>query len=172
MHTAHHKQGFAPVADARTRVLILGSLPSDRSLASGQYYGNPQNQFWSLLGDVLDTELRALAYEARLQTLRAHGIGLWDVVAAAERPGSLDSSMRGAAANDLAAFAAGLPALAAIAFNGGTAARLGRRQFAPGVAWALLDLPSSSAAHTVSYSAKLARWLELRALLRAPGKTG
>src|SRR3546814_883544 len=82
---------FPPVADARTRVLILGSLPGRASLAAGEYYANPGNGFWRLLGAAVGTELAALPYAARLEALLAHGVGLWDVIAHAERAGSLDS---------------------------------------------------------------------------------
>ena len=83
------KRGFAPVVDERTRVLILGSLPGDASLRAGQYYGHPQNAFWRLVGGVIGRDLAALPYDERLAALRAAGVGLWDVVASAERPGSL-----------------------------------------------------------------------------------
>jgi len=86
------KRSFAPVVDEHTRVLLLGSLPGERSLAAGQYYANPQNQFWRLLATVLDLPLLSLGYEDRLTCLLAHGVGLWDVVAEARRPGSLTRS--------------------------------------------------------------------------------
>ena len=157
------KTSFAPVVDRGTRLLILGSLPGERSLAAGEYYAHPQNQFWRLLGAVLGVELTSLDYGARLACLRAHGIGLWDVIGRAQREGSLDSALRGIEDNDLARLLAGLPALRGIAFNGGTAARIGRRALA-GV-WSGSDpisLPSSSAAHaSLSFERKLDQWQAL-----------
>jgi hypoxanthine-DNA glycosylase len=151
------KSGFPPVVDASTRVLILGSLPGEASLAAGQYYGNPRNAFWRLMEGVLDTPLVALAYEARLAALLSRGVGLWDVIAEAERPGSLDAAIRDPAANDLVALAASLPALRLVAFNGGTAARLGGRLIGDRVA--TLALPSSSPAHAArSFEQKAAAW--------------
>ena len=79
------KRCFDPVVDDHTRLLVLGSLPGDKSLAVQEYYGNRQNKFWELVGQVINIDLRAMAYEARLATLREHGIGLWDVVAEAHR---------------------------------------------------------------------------------------
>lgn len=164
------KRCFDPVTDPRMRLLILGSLPGDKSLALQQYYGHPQNKFWELLGAVLGTDLRALDYEARLAALRSHGIGLWDVIAEAQREGSLDTALRNASHNSLAALLDGLPAVKAVAFNGGTAARHGRRQVAELAerrGLALVDLPSSSPAHTIGFDRKLAVWRQLAAYLKA-----
>ena len=155
------KLSFAPVADPAARVLILGSLPGELSLRRAQYYGNPRNQFWRLLGAVMDSDLEALDYEPRLSALRSAGIALWDVVRSARRGGSLDGAIRDHQPNALAEFAATLPALRAIAFNGGKASAVGRRQLDEPSRWALLDLPSSSPAHTMSFERKQARWLEL-----------
>lgn len=157
------KRCFDPVVNEHTRLLVLGSLPGEQSLALGQYYGNRQNKFWQLMSDVLNVDLVALDYGARLQALLSHGVGLWDVVAEAHRPGSLDSSIRNQLGNDLLSLASGLPRLAMIGFNGGTASRLGRKQLgAHGQRWQLLDLPSSSPAYTQPYAGKLARWGALR----------
>jgi len=140
-------------------VLILGSLPGEASLAQSQYYAHPQNRFWRLMGDLLEVDLVSMAYRDRLDTLLAHHIGLWDVVAEARREGSLDSRIRGHAGNDLEGLVVSLPDLAAIAFNGGTAARLGIKALAShGVPHTMLTLPSSSPAHTLAYAEKLAAW--------------
>lgn len=160
------KSCFPPVVNGQTRLLILGSLPGDASLQAVQYYAHPRNQFWRLLGELLGCELVALDYPARLATLQQHGIGLWDVVAQAQRQGSLDAAIRGVSPNDLPALCASLPALRAIAFNGSTAAAIGRKQLAVMTRLPVLfDLPSSSPAYTLSYSAKLTQWLALRAAL-------
>ena len=79
------KRCFDPVVDAQTRLLILGSLPGEKSLAHSQYYAHPQNKFWRLLGEILGVELTGLPYDARLASVLAHGVGLWDVVAQASR---------------------------------------------------------------------------------------
>ena len=155
------KTGFAPVVDASTRLLILGSLPGDASLQAGQYYGHPQNAFWRLTGGVIGRDLVALSYEERLEALRAAGVGLWDVIVRAHRPGSLDADIRDAEPADLRRLIAGLPEIRAVAFNGGTAAKTGRRLMAGVEGVALIDLPSSSPAHTLAYADKAARWAVL-----------
>ncbi len=147
---------FAPVVDAATRVLILGSLPGAKSLAAGQYYANPQNAFWQLVGGVINADLAALAYPDRLATLLAAGIGVWDVVASARRSGSLDGAIREVEGNDLAALVATLPALAFVAFNGQKAAAIGARLLDP--ATPRVVLPSSSPAYTLPFATKASAW--------------
>ncbi|WP_354071287.1 DNA-deoxyinosine glycosylase [Caulobacter sp. 1776] len=160
------KAGFPPVVDASTRVLILGSLPGEASLAARQYYGNPRNAFWRLMESVLDTPLVPLAYDDRLTTLLTHGVGLWDVIAEAERPGSLDAAIRDPAANDLLTLIETLPALRLVAFNGGTAAKLGGRLVGGRVP--TLALPSSSPAHAArTFAQKAETWSALGAYLSA-----
>lgn len=158
------KAGFPPVVDASTRVLILGSLPGEASLAAQQYYGNPRNAFWRLMEGVLGAALAPLDYEARLAALLAHGVGLWDVIAEAERPGSLDAAIRDPAANDLLSLIETLPALRVVAFNGGTAAKLGGKLI--GERAATIALPSSSPAHAArTFEQKAQVWSQLRSWL-------
>jgi hypoxanthine-DNA glycosylase len=159
------KRAFDPVVDSHTRLLILGSLPGDASLKAGQYYGHPQNGFWRLVGGVISVDLVAQPYPDRLEALKAAGVGLWDVIASARRPGSLDTAIRDVEAADLNRLINTLPALRAVAFNGGTAARLGRRTLLRPAGIDLIDLPSSSPAHTRPLSEKAAAWSVLTRLL-------
>jgi TDG/mug DNA glycosylase family protein len=155
------KSSFAPVADVATRLLVLGSLPGEVSLRRAQYYAHPQNQFWRLIGAAIGKDLAPLAYEARLASLLSAGVGLWDVVRSATRAGSLDAAIRDHQPNALGAFAATLPALRAIAFNGGTSSAIGRRQLGREQRWQLIDLPSSSPANTMPFERKRAAWQAL-----------
>lgn len=153
------KHCFAPVVDDQTRILVLGSLPGERSLARQEYYGNKQNRFWLLMSEVIGFNLLPLDYLPRLQALLNHGIGLWDVVADAEREGSLDSRIRDPVENDLVELIAGLPNLRTIAFNGGTAARLGMKALGGHAqGYRIVPLPSSSPAYTLAYAEKLTAW--------------
>jgi hypoxanthine-DNA glycosylase len=151
-------QGFAPVADGATHTLILGSFPGVASLAVTQYYAHPRNQFWRLMGAVLgEALLHELPYDARLKCLLAHGIGLWDVLAACHREGSLDSAIRHAQPNEFASLREHAPLLRKVCFNGKTAGRfagvIGEAGFET------LVLPSSSGAHAgVSFGEKLGVW--------------
>lgn len=160
-----------PVTGPDTRLLILGSLPGVRSLELSQYYGHPRNHFWPLLTMLTGVDLLPLPYEERLRTISQAGIGLWDVVAQAVRPGSLDQHMRSVQPNGLTDHIMALPAIRAIAFNGSTASQIGRRQLAlcdhpkiQGVT--LLDLPSSSPANTMRIERKKALWEALLPYIR------
>ena len=154
-------RGFPPVAAVDTHTLILGSFPGEASLAATQYYAHPRNQFWRLLGAVLDEpQLAELTYEERLRRVLAHGIGVWDVLAACTREGSLDVAIRNATPNDFASFREYAPELKKVCFNGKTAGR-----FAPIIAAAGYEtvvLPSSSPANAMlSFEQKLVVWRQI-----------
>jgi hypoxanthine-DNA glycosylase len=162
------KQSMAPVGSSDARLLILGSLPGEASLKAKRYYAHPHNQFWRLLGAAIGEGLETIDYEARLSRLAARGIALWDVVGEARREGSLDGAIRDARVNSLAEYVATHPKLRAVAFNGKTAARLGRLALAGAVVPKLIDLPSSSPAYTLPFAWKVERWAELGPLASQP----
>ncbi len=100
-----------------------------------------------------------------MQALRTAGVGLWDVIAEAERAGSLDKAIRLPAHADLKSLVATLPRLRAVAFNGGKAAKDGRRILTGVEDLTLIDLPSSSPAHARPPEEKMAAWSVLRRYL-------
>jgi hypoxanthine-DNA glycosylase len=158
-------QGLPPVIHRGTRLVVLGSFPGAASLAAAQYYAHPRNQFWPLLGLLFDEPLPALPYPQRLQRLRAHGVGLWDVIGACRRSGSLDSAIRDAEPNDLALLRRRAPGLRLIVHNGGLSARALPAAHALGVP--ALRLPSTSPANASwSFERKLQAW---RDAFRAAG---
>ena len=157
------KHSFPPVVDPWVRLLVLGSLPGERSLAEQRYYAHPHNQFWRLMAPVVGRDLPALPYDSRLAALLEAHVGLWDVVASARRTGSTDAALEDVERHDIAMLAATLPDLRAIAFNGGTALRHGLRQLGPAAErYAIVALPSSSPLHTIGLAAKLPAWEALR----------
>ncbi|WP_238944801.1 DNA-deoxyinosine glycosylase [Vandammella animalimorsus] len=165
-------QGLPPILDARTRVLVLGSFPGAASLAAGQYYAHPRNQFWPILA-ALHTPPAWPAlppdYAARRQWLLQQGIGLWDVYASCERQGSLDSAIRNASVNALHSLRQRCPQLALIAHNGGESYR--HRRLTEALGLPVLRLPSTSPANASwSFERKLAAWRAalLPALLPTP----
>ena len=159
---SERKHSFPPVVDANVRLLVLGSLPGERSLAERRYYAHPQNQFWRLISAAAGRDLAALPYQARLDALLDAHIGLWDVVASARRAGSTDAAIRDVEGHDVAALARTLPQLRAIAFNGGTALRHGLKQLGDAAGrYVIVALPSSSPLHTVGLDAKLPAWRDL-----------
>ena len=160
------KHGLGPIAAHDARLFILGSLPGDASLAARRYYAHPTNQFWRLLGEALGAPLAALDYDARLERLAERGVGLWDVVASADRAGSLDGAIRRAGHNPIERLLADFPRLEAIAFNGGAAAKAGRKLLGGASSVELIDLPSSSAAYTRPFAEKAAVWRGLSRFCR------
>lgn len=165
--------GLAPLVSEQTRLVILGSFPSAASLAAGQYYAHPRNQFWPLVSSLLALtkaqarEIVGSDYPARCAWLLSRGVGLWDVYAACERQGSLDAAIRQAQVNDFAGLSRRCPRLQAIGHNGAESFK-----YAPQVAAAwtgaaspapvFYKLPSSSPAHAAwSLERKLAAWREV-----------
>jgi hypoxanthine-DNA glycosylase len=166
---ANPLQGLAPVVDAGTRLVVLGSFPGVASLHAQQYYGHPRNHFWPILGAIWGIDLAALAYARRLEAMLDRGLGLWDVYASCRREGSLDSAIEQPVLNDLASLTLRAPRLRAIAHNGGESARSMKHTIAltQGLGVEVLRLPSTSPANASwSFERKLAAW---RAAFEAHG---
>lgn len=127
-----HVQSFAPIADAKARILILGSMPGKASLAAGQYYAHAQNLFWRILAEVTGAA-PSLPYATRARALKASGIALWDVLESCAREGSLDSAIEEATlrANDFVSFYRAHPRVAQVFFNGAKAEACYRRHVLP-----------------------------------------
>lgn len=160
------KKCFAPVVDEHTRLLVLGSLPGEKSLLQAEYYANRQNSFWYLMSVVVDADLVKMAYQEKLNCLLRHGIGLWDVVAEAKREGSLDNNIKSREDNDLLTLVRSLPQLRGIAFNGAIAFKLGLRIIGSDAEkFDVFALPSSSPAYTLAVSKKVEHWTKLRETL-------
>ncbi len=157
--------GFPPLEASPCRLLLLGSMPGRESLARRQYYAHPRNAFWPLVCTLLGGD-PAAPYPERCRLLTAHGISLWDVLAACIRPGSLDASIvrQSEIPNPLAGFCRRHPELKAIACNGrGTEALLRRHFLKPQPelcnSLKLISLPSTSPANArLRPSQKLALW--------------
>jgi hypoxanthine-DNA glycosylase len=153
--------GLAPVIAPDTRVLVLGSFPGAASLAAGQYYAHPRNQLWPILSVLTGEDLARLPYAERLPRLLGHGIGLWDVLGACVREGSLDAAIRQPAANDFSRLRALCPQLDTVGFNGQASGKFAPQFAAAG--YRTLVLPSTSPAHAaLTLAQKVEQW---RALL-------
>lgn len=169
-------RGFAPIAAPEACVLVLGSLPGRMSLAHRQYYAQPRNAFWRIMGALFGAGPE-LPYAARAQRLRTQRVALWDVCKAAARAGSLDSAIELASVvpNDFRAFFGRHPGIRAVFTNGGTATQLYRRLVLPRLAMEfqalpLHPLPSTSPAHAaMRYEQKLERWRIVADVARVPG---
>jgi double-stranded uracil-DNA glycosylase len=161
---------FPPQVGAGCRVLVLGTVPSVRSLEMQQSYAHPHNLFWRFMGELFGAGVE-LPYAQRIARLHAAGVGIWDVLQHCERPGSLDSSILvdSEVANDIPALLETFPTIRAIALNGGKAQQVFARRILPKITpqrlrtLTVLALPSTSPANaSIPRSVKLDRW---RALL-------
>lgn len=157
---------FKPIIDENSRVLILGSIPSVKSLEKGQYYGNPRNQFWKLIYLIFNEEIDE-SYSNRVRFLLGHSIALWDVICDCYREGSLDSNIKNAKVNDFKMLFKKYPNIKYIFFNGSKAESL----FIKKVDGELLrekvlfKLPSSSPARAIPIETKLTYWKRIRQCL-------
>ena len=154
------RRGLPPLLAPDARVLILGSFPSEASLAARQYYAHPRNHFWPVLSALLNEPLVEMSYPARTARVRAHGIAIWDTIVACERKGSLDAAIRNAERGEIARVRRIARRLRAVCFNGGIAARAQSAWRDEG--FATVVMPSTSPAYTLPLSRKIEAW---RALL-------
>jgi hypoxanthine-DNA glycosylase len=153
------KYGLPPVIDERSRILILGSFPSEVSLLHQQYYANPRNAFWRVILAALD-ESYSGDYDHRIAVLKKHRIALWDVVESCFREGSADDAIKHARQNDLSSLTKRYPSLTHLLFNGNNPVKLftslgmeeGKLVFVPA-------LPSTSGLYTrLTLQEKIDRW--------------
>jgi TDG/mug DNA glycosylase family protein len=172
------KAAFAPVISAGCRCLIVGSLPGDLSLQAREYYAHPWNIFWDLVAHFLAID-RDLPYPTRVKQLIARRIGLWDVLATANRHLSADHHIRDPQPNDFVAILTAFPKIEKICLNGMTAHKYWHRLVAPRLLAdlpdsryqriTLLPLPSTSPANAaVSRAVKYDRWSQAFCGLTCP----
>ena len=168
-------EGFAPVTSAGMHVLILGSLPSRKSLEIQQYFANPLNTFWRIMANVVGFD-PGISYQARCCALTKRGVGLWDVLASSVRPGSLDSAidLHTAKANNFPELLVQHEDVKLMCFNGQKSRKLFDRLVAQATPdlqkCELLTLPSTSPAHAaMSFEEKLRRWSVIGPYLTTSG---
>lgn len=159
----HLKIGLPPVIDEGTRILVLGSLPSDKSIEKKQYYANSENHFWSIVYAVFDAGSPHLEYAQRLDFLRSVGVGLWDVLHSAYRAGSADSRIRSETPNDIAKLLAEHPHIRKVLVNG-TMARDAYKRHCKGARLEGSYVPSSSPTpgrYVQAVGDRIKRWREV-----------
>jgi TDG/mug DNA glycosylase family protein len=153
---------FPPISTPAATVLILGSMPGERSLRDSQYYAHPQNAFWKVMGQIIGLDPLA-PYADRILKMNKAGVALWDVIRRCERPGSLDGDILKSSIepNDFASFFQDHPQIKLVCFNGGTAAQSFQRHVVPNLGpleLKYLRMPSTSPAHTMSFTNKVEAW--------------
>jgi TDG/mug DNA glycosylase family protein len=157
-------QSFPPIVSEKSKVLILGSMPGEASLKAGQYYAQPRNVFWRIMGELFGAG-PSLPYQERVARLQTAGVAVWDSLQACVRPGSLDASIREEVANDFPAFFAKHPNIMHVFFNGEKAEKAFRRHALPALPkgrYICTRLPSTSSARTISLVAKVQAWSVVR----------
>lgn len=156
---------FLPIESGDTKILILGSMPSQASLDSGQYYAHPRNSFWYIIESLFARE-SDLPYQLRKELLIKNRIALWDVVQSCQRPGSLDAAIKqdSIVINRFGEFYDHHPRIKMIFFNGSKAETEYKKQVLPVLPenYAQLAshrLPSTSPAMaTLRQQEKLKQW--------------
>lgn len=148
-------ESFAPIVDDDSRILVLGSMPGRESLMAGEYYRNQRNAFWRIISILFNNGQPFNSYEEKVACLRHNHIALWDTIKYCDREGSLDSNIRNAVRNDIAAFLKQYPNIKRVIANGATAAK--NVDYLPDV----LRAHSTSPACTIPFGKKLEEWREL-----------
>lgn len=155
------KHSFAPIENRNARILILGSIPGDASLAAGQYYAHPRNRFWPLVAALTGNDPPS-DYRQKTALLLSSGIALWDVAGQAFRPGSMDSQIREVRPNPVDLFIRSHLCLERVGFNGRKAEELYDQYFSRYPHLQYFSLPSTSPANASFTLEDLFRyWLAL-----------
>jgi hypoxanthine-DNA glycosylase len=169
-------QGFSPILGQSPKVLVLGSMPSAKSLEHQQYYAHPQNAFWWIMSELCGFD-PIDPYDARTAYLKEKGIAVWDVIKMCHRPGSLDSAIDTTSiqANDFSVLLGEGTSIKLVIFNGQAAQKIYKKHVAQ-TGSSNLDLkyyagdfvvmPSTSPANAaMSRDVKLEKWRVLNSYL-------
>jgi hypoxanthine-DNA glycosylase len=147
---------FAPIADLRSKILILGTIPGKESLKKQAYYAHPQNAFWKIIFALYDVSF-STDHEVRREVLLQNGIALWDVLQSCHRASSLDNDIKMERPNDLRAFLSHHPNISQIFFNGKGSAVYFKKYF-PDITLPARIMPSTSPTHAIKWATKLELW--------------
>lgn len=153
-------RSFAPIANADAAILILGSLPGEKSLILQQYYAHPQNIFWQIM-EALFQISASTDYAARCAAMKNSKLALWDVCHSAYRQGSLDSAIQNTSVipNNINDLLVECHTIERIVFNGKAAERLFRKHIRLERDLTLVTAPSTSPANAgISFQEKLLQW--------------
>jgi double-stranded uracil-DNA glycosylase len=165
MPEPHFVESFSWISTKDARVLILGTVPSLKSMAAKQYYAHPQNMFWPILGKLFGMPVDS--WEQRQAVIRENHLALWDVLKSCERTGSLDTRIddKTIEVHDFAAFFKKHPHITHVFFNGQKAEKEFHRRVLPTLPEKLRErlvlerVPSTSPAMaTMSKAKKLNGW--------------
>nr|WP_315248174.1 DNA-deoxyinosine glycosylase [uncultured Flavobacterium sp.] len=153
-----YKTALHPLVDDSSRILILGTMPGDQSIAKQQYYGNKGNHFWRILFTVFN-ENYSESYDDRKAFLKKHKIALWNVLASCIREGSSDSKISNEAINDFTNFHIQYPNIKNVFFESKSAAKFYHKYLQSQTDISYHILPSTSGLNAgLSFSQKVEMW--------------
>lgn len=112
------KDSLPPIVDMETEILVLGTMPGENSLTNQQYYNNPNNQFWKIIFSIFNNGLSIDNYDKKIELLKKHKIGLWDVLKTCEREGSSDAKIKNIVLNNFEDFFNKYSKIKIVIFNG------------------------------------------------------
>lgn len=141
------KTSFNPISNSETEILILGTIPGDKSIELGEYYGHPRNRFWEIISTITEND-KPIKYNDKKELLLKTKFGIWDVAHKVNRTGSLDSKIKNEKPNDLNNFVEEHKHLKVIGFNGQKAKELFNKHFERKKQLKYISLPSTSPANT------------------------
>jgi len=141
------KTSFEPISNPETCILILGTMPGDKSIEMNEYYGQARNKFWKIISTITGNNM-PFSYPNKKSLLLKNKIGVWDVAHKASREGSLDSDIRDEIPNDLDNFISKHTNLKVIGFNGTKAESLFNKYFKRQEGIKYVSLPSTSPTNT------------------------
>lgn len=144
-NTQHIVHPIAPLFDAQSKVLILGSFPSVKSREAMFFYGHPQNRFWRVIAALTDSPL-PVSIEEKTDLILSNRLALWDSIGSCTITASSDRTIRDVVPNDLRRITDHAP-ISHIFCNGSASLRCFKRYIAPSLNLHARGLPSSSPAN-------------------------
>ena len=157
----HIVHPFPPLYDEKSRILILGSLPSVKSREQMFFYGHPQNRFWKMISGVFEEAVPQTIEEKKAFLLENH-IAIWDVIASCDIAGSSDSSITNVVANDIERLLTEAP-IEAVFLNGAKAYELFMKYCSCKDKAEICKLPSTSPANAAwSLERLIEEWKKIR----------
>ena len=158
---SNSKTSFPSISNAEIEVLILGTLPGDRSLQSGEYFAHPRNRFWKIIANITNNNLPE-NYSVKQDLLLKSGIGVWNVLQKADRKGSLDTAIQNEVPNDIPAFIENHKKLKVIGFDGLKVEAFFDKYFSRRSDLTYISLPSCSPANArFNLESLCDKWKEL-----------
>lgn len=156
-----YKEALPPLINNSSRILILGTMPGDQSIAKQEYYGNKGNHFWRIMYTIFNEDY-SLNYDDRKDLLKSHKVALWNVLANCIRIGSSDSKIKHEKVNDFENFHLQYPDIKYIFFESKSAAKYYQKYVKTKAYISYFIMPSTSGLNAgIPLSEKIDSWRKL-----------